>query len=116
MSHIPGNLPSETPSSAGARRNNFNKKYDVWKRKHPQASVIDLESIRFEVRSLLNGSTNVVDLSAVCISENYPPVLPVFDEAQRDTLTDAMTDIFCRIHFGANTGCNSGYCVLPRCY
>ncbi|KAJ6531717.1 hypothetical protein B0H19DRAFT_1241949 [Mycena capillaripes] len=113
-------------------------KYVAWQYTMAEAEVEELEPLQIERRQILSyGQGEFVlpvasiedakallvnalpkwtklDLSAVLLPEIYPPPLPVFDSIHLEPLTDAMTDIFCRIHFGDHIQCQNGYRIVGQ--
>ncbi|KAJ7700052.1 hypothetical protein B0H17DRAFT_276428 [Mycena rosella] len=113
-------------------------KLDAWTRKAPGAAVVELEPLRIETREFAAGAGNLValplassedarallgnalptwphvDLSTVQLPDNYPPPPPALSTAHLQQLTDAMTDVFCQIYFGAHVGSNQRYSIVGK--
>ncbi|KAJ7119039.1 hypothetical protein C8R44DRAFT_878554 [Mycena epipterygia] len=125
-----GDIRSAKPRKSARAR------YDAWKHKVPGASAMQLDPLVVEfptgatnqvalpvasnqdVRTLLATAlprwTDDVDLSAIPLPVSYPPPPPAVNAAYLQPLTDAMTDILCRIYFGADVGCNDNYSVVGQ--
>ncbi|KAJ7603318.1 hypothetical protein FB45DRAFT_1071673 [Roridomyces roridus] len=119
---------STTETIVAKVTNTVRREYKDWINKDPEGSISPLNPLVVENvsdteitlasaslpdrrRLLLNGLPTwpTVDLSTVVPPRDYPPLLPPFHSAHVPVLSDAMTDILCRVHFGEETGCNTGY-------
>ncbi|KAJ7621137.1 hypothetical protein FB45DRAFT_928476 [Roridomyces roridus] len=119
---------SATETIAAKVTSTVRRGYEDWINKDPEGSISPLNPLVVEKSSdteialasailpdrrrlLLNGLPTwpTVDLSTVVLPLDYPPSLPPFRLEHVSVLSDAMTDIFCRVHFGEETGCNTGY-------
>ncbi|KAJ7630447.1 hypothetical protein FB45DRAFT_1003556 [Roridomyces roridus] len=119
---------STTETIAPKVTKTLRKDYEDWINKDPAGLISPLKPIVVENASeteitlastslvgrrrlLLEGLPTwpVIAISAVVLPRDYPPSLPSFRLAHVEPLSHAMTDVFCRVHFGEEIGCNMGY-------
>jgi hypothetical protein len=131
-------LASSETIVISSQSSRIRRKYEAWTKKAPTVPAAQLVPLDVqyeplpaapgralalpvasadEARLLLANALphwSQLDLSAIPLPEDYPPRVPVFQDEHLQPLTDAMTDVFCRLCFGDPVRCNTGYRLVGR--